>query len=180
MWVLADDLSASFSLENIGLSQNKALRALEVTASSVLDGEPDLLTYVLSTITSPVFSKVIVFYRDCDFRGVRPTWLINLYPFRWVSEAEQVEEASWHHRQFEVFRNMHRVRDFQLVLCADVQECVGEYTVQVLEEAIAAEEEIEGFDGFFSKSLLIYTPQRFGPKFLDDYTAGSPTPWFPL
>jgi len=180
MRALADGFAASSSLGNTGLSQNKSLQTLEVTASSLLDGGPGFLTYLLSTITSPVFSKVAVFYRDRDFHGVQPTWLLDDYPFRWMSKAEEVEEAKRHHRQFEVLRNMHRVRDFQLVLYADVQECVGRYTVRVLEQAVAAEEAKGGFDGLFSKPSLVYTPRRFSPKFLDDYTAGSPTPWFPL
>ena len=43
---------------------------------------------------------------------------------------------------------MREVRDFWLVLCPLVWGCVGEYPVQVLEKAIAAEKANGGFDDF--------------------------------
>ena len=142
-------------------------------ASSVLSGGPDLLPHVLSTITSPAFSKVIIFYREYNFRGVQP----DCYPVRPVSEVETAEDALWHHRRFEVFREMHKARNFRLVLCVDVLDCMGGYAMQVLERAIAAEKAKGGFDSLFPEPLLIYRPRRFYPRFSEDFTAGSSTPW---
>ena len=53
--------------------------------------------------------------------------------------AESADEASWHRNLFKVFHEMYAVRGFQLVLCADVWDCVGKYTKGVLKEAVAAE-----------------------------------------
>ena len=80
--MLTIDFTARSSLRDFDLSRNKSLRALEVTGRNI-DGTlradpPDtaasLLTYALSTITSPSFSKVTVFYRDYDFCGAEPPW----------------------------------------------------------------------------------------------------------
>ena len=51
----------------------------------------------------------------------------------------QAEEAEWHHGLFGVFRKMHKVQDFQLVLCADVWEHVGARVAQALGQAVEAE-----------------------------------------
>ena len=57
---------------------------------------------------------------------------------------------------------MHKVRAFQLVLCADVWDGVGKYVVRVLEQAVAAEKAKRGFDGLFPEPLVVYSP-REGP-----------------
>jgi hypothetical protein len=158
--VLTDNFSARFSPEDIDLSQNKSLRVLQVAASSIVGGEPGFLTHVLSTITSPAFSEVIVFYRDSDFhRGIMVTLLQNWDFFYLLSEAEEAKEALWYHRQFEVFREMRKGRDFRLTLCAHVWDRVRGYALQVLHRAIAEEEARRGFDDVFSKPLLIYSPR---------------------
>jgi len=66
-----------------------------------------------------------------------------------------VEEASWHRRQFEVFREMRKVRSFRLVLCVDVWDRVGEYAKQVLKQAVVVERAEVGFDGLFPEPLLV-------------------------
>ena len=93
----------------------------------------------MSTITSPVFSEVVVFYQDRDFSGVssRPRSEPSIY--RDMTLIESADEASWHHILFKVFHEMHAVRSFQLVLCADVWDCVGEYAKEVLKEVVAVE-----------------------------------------
>ena len=58
-----------------------------------------------------------------------------------------------HHWQFEMFREAHKVQDFQLVLCADVCDCMIIYSVRELENApVAAEKASGGFDTVFSLS----------------------------
>jgi len=132
--MFADKWTAQFLLGDFDLSQNKSLRSLQVAASSI-DGKlmfgslyqapTDLLTYALSTITSPVFSEVTVFYRDYDFRGT-PS---RIRPFCMMLPDERAEDDLWHYRRFEVFRKMRKVRDFRLVLCADVWDRIGLYSV---------------------------------------------------
>ena len=176
MRALADDSPALFPLENINLSQNKSLRVLEVTASSVLGGKSNFLTHALSTIISPVFSEVVILYRDCDFRGVECSWSPFPRAFRLMSDSDIVEEASWHHKQFKLFHRMHRVRGFRLVLCADVWDRVAKYTVQVLKQAVAAEKVKGGFGGHFSEPLVVYTPRGSPPEHSETSCADSPNP----
>ena len=55
-----------------------------------------------------------------------------------------------------MFREIHRVRDFRLVLCADVWYRAVEYSVRVLIEAVAAERAERGFDTFFPEPSVVY------------------------
>jgi len=66
-------------LQNFDLSRIKSLRTIEVLASTIIHEEPRELTRTFSTITSPVFSTVIVVYRDYDIHGVRSAWVNRTY-----------------------------------------------------------------------------------------------------
>ena len=68
-------------------------------------------------------------------------------------------EALWHRGLFKVFHEMHAVRDFRLVLCADVWDRVGEYTVGVLKQAVAAERAAKRLDYLPLEPLAVYVPQ---------------------
>ena len=96
-----------------------------------------------------------------------------------MSEVDEAEEALRHRRRFKVFREIRKVRDFRLVLRVDVWDRVGKYTMGVLKQAVAAEGEWEGVENPFSEPLVIYSPRRSGPIFLEDFTAGSPICWVP-
>lgn len=133
-------------------------------ASNVGSEELNLFIHVLSTITSPVFPEVIVIYQDCDFRGVQSTWFPSDNPFRLMLEAKRAEEASWHHSLFEVFREMRKVRDFRLILCAHVEGRLAEYIVWVLKQIVATEKARRGFDTHFTEPSVICTRQEFGPE----------------
>ena len=50
------------------------------------------------------------------------------------------------------------MRDFRLVLCANVQERIRERSVEILKRAVAVEKERKGFDDFPSEPLVIYYP----------------------
>ena len=63
-----------------------------------------------------------------------------------MTPAERADEASWHRNLFKVFHEMYAVRGFQLVLCADVWDRVGEYTKGVLKEAVAVERAAKRLD----------------------------------
>jgi len=67
--------------------------------------------------------------------------------------AQRAEKASQHHRRFELFREMHKTRDFQLELWANVWHRVGEYSVEMLKQAVAAEMAKGGFDDTFPEPL---------------------------
>ena len=112
----------------------------------------------LPTITSLVFSEVVIVYRDRDFSGV------GHYPlsvFREISPAGRATEASWHCSLFEAFREMYAMRDFRLVLCADVLCRVKEYTVGALECAVAVEKVAERLGYLPSEPLVTHSLRGF-------------------
>lgn len=165
--VLANDLVARSSLRDFDLSRNKSLRTLGVQPSSFGSiGSPDaapFLKYVLSMITSSMPTDLTVVYLAKDICGVElrhPGWSL----LRELSQAEREREASWHRRQFEVLRDVRKVRDFRIVLSAMVWGCVGEYPVQVLEKAIAEEKAKGGFGDFSRQPLAVNHPSRVCPR----------------
>ena len=187
--VLADNFTAKSSLRDFDLSRSKSLRTLQVAVRSI-DGrfmyspseDPAiLLKYALSTIRSPVFSEVTIFYRDYDFRGVQPNHnVLDGPPICRMSPDEMVEDALWHRRRFDVFREMRKVRDFQLVLCADVWDRIGWFSVRVLEDAVAAEKARGGLDRFFSEPMVVFSPRASSPEMLEGVWAAHPCYWVSL
>lgn len=165
MWVLANDFAAGSSLWDLDLSRNKSLRTLKLRALSVnLDDPPDttssFLKHILSTITSSAFSEIIAIYEDHHFRGVE-SWKSSKWPhLREMSRAERKKEALFYRSHFKLFREAQKVRSFGLVLCASTSGYVGEYPVQVLEEAVAEEGAKRGFGDFLFEPSVMYDPQR--------------------
>ena len=187
--VLADNFIARSSIRDFDLSRNKSLRTLQVAArpidGALCNGSPDsatsLLTYALSTITSPVFSEVVVFYRDYDFGFYGSKYTSLGWPWRCrILGDERAEDASRHGARFEVLRKMHRMRDFRLVLCADVWDRVREDSVRMLKEAVAAEKAKGGVDNIFPEPMVVYSPRRSRPELLEEYHASFPCPWASL
>jgi hypothetical protein len=164
----ADGLIAGSFLRDFDLSQNKSLWRLEVSAWSIdkalKDGSSDtalkLLKYALSTIQPPKSCQLSCVYTVTSFPGVS-TGGDSAWPhFREVSQAKRVEDASRHQRRFELYRELHNVRPFRLVLCANVWGPAVEHSVRTLKEAVAAENERKGFDGFSSEPLVNCNPRR--------------------
>ena len=94
--VPTDDVAAVSSIRDFDLSRNRIVRTLEVTGHTIDGGlwrwgsqniATRLLTYVLSTITSPGFTDVTVFYRDYDFIGVSAWGCFRLSPAKVKREA---------------------------------------------------------------------------------------------
>ena len=166
--IVTEDFEAMSSLQDFDLSRNKLLRTLLVPASSIddtlIDSPPgtasNTLKYVLSTITSPTFFTFMVIYYHDDFRGVEYQGRSDWPAFREMSEVDRTEEASWHHRRFEVLREVRKARDFDLVLCAGVWESMREYAVGALKQAVAEERAKKGFEDFRSEPSVTYHLER--------------------
>lgn len=152
---------------------------LELAAVSIVGGEPGFVARIISTIASPAFSEVAIIYREYDFCGVSILGDYRHSGFNFATAAEAAEEISARRRQFQVFREMREVRGFQLVLCVDVWDRVGEYAVQILKQDVAAEESEVGFDSHFPEPLLVYSPRRYVAEFLEDFVPRSRCTWLP-
>jgi len=181
--VLTGDFTGVSSIRNFDLSRNKILRTLEVTERGIIcglyKGGPSYsstgpFAYALSTITSPAFTEVIVFHRDYDFLGVT-----NYGTLRQLSLSETSLDASWYDLLFRQLRMMRTVRDFQLVLCVDAWDRLGEQVLGVLKQALAAEGVERGFDDTFPEPLV--TRNRRGPRYRSmESSALFSKPWIPL
>jgi len=85
-----------------------------------------------------------------------------------------------YHIHFGTFRKLHKVRRFQLVLCADVWGCIAPYAAGKLERAVAAERARMGFDDFFREPLVISRPRGSSPTSEEDFAAGGFLPFVTL
>jgi len=121
------------------------------------DATWSFLETALSTIASPTSFEVVVVYIDHDFGGAlhrrKPQFYGDLTP------AERASEASRHRELLKLFRRMHTVRNFQLVLCVDVWDGAREYAMELLKQAIAVEKAGKDFGYSPPEPLMIYHPR---------------------
>ena len=80
-------------------------------------------------------------------------------------------------RHFRLFREMRKARDFRLVLCADVLDCMVEHAIQTLEHTLIAREVNGGLDYFIYKPLVISERRSSRTRPIDDDTGWSATSW---
>ena len=103
--IVANDFVAELSLRNFDLSRDTLLRRLKVRANPISSGSQGpasrLLKHVLSTITSPVFSEVIIYCHIPDSGGVE-CYNTPRAVFGGLSQAERVQEVVRYRRSFEV------------------------------------------------------------------------------
>jgi len=155
---------------NFDLSRNKSLRTIETTAVSITaagNATPGFLKAVLSTITSPPPLDVVITYREFDVGGNLRYWdkpirVQDLHP------VIQAPTARAHPERFKVFSEMHRVREFRLVLCADVLDCAEEYAMRVLERIVETEMMNGGLDYLRYEPLIISEVRSPRTRLTDD------------
>jgi hypothetical protein len=121
-------------VQQLNLSGNKSLRALETTGESIGTAgntASGFLKTVLSSVTSSAPLDVVVIYLDYEICG-RPYH--DLEPFCSSHSSQEVwdRNASYYKRQLRVFHEMYNTRDFRLVLCADVPDFMVEHAIEVL------------------------------------------------
>ena len=129
---------------------------------------------MLSTITSPALLDVIIVYRDRDLGGSSRCPLgCNSDPvcFRHNSEGVNAIHTQHYRLQFRVFHEMHKARDFHLVLCADVFDCMVEHAIQTLEHLVNAREVNGGLDYLLYEPLII-SERRTPRTRITDYSTG--------
>ena len=156
-------------LRDFNLSRSKSLRTLETTAESI-DAAGDLasnfLKTVLSSITPPIPLDVVVIYREIDLSSMPHCSRCDSDPVRdrHPSPWGRIADAVRFRHQFGVFREMHSVRDFRLVFCADVFDCMVEEGVETLERMVK--------EGHLSHEPLIISERRTLRTRYTDQSAG--------
>jgi len=155
--ILADGFVVESCPQDFDLSRNISLRTFEITARYTTLDVASNLNHALSTIVSPVFPEVVVFYRDYDFWGVDYPEMGGPPTFSYTHEARG---RDLQRTRFQAFQEMHKARDFKLVLCADVWHCIWEHSVGELKWALAAEKAEGGFGNFSSEPLVIHNPRE--------------------
>ena len=131
----------------------QALWTLEVEVKSIdlalwdgsLDAASTLLKYALSTIQSPASPRITIIYRGYDFHSIDPRSHSGRHLLFGLSQDKREKETSWPYERFGRLREMREVRDFQLVLRADVRESLGGCVVQIFKEVATVYKEKREF-----------------------------------
>ena len=172
-------------IQHFNLSQHKSLRTLEITAKSIPLGVyrnpkfnilrvTDFLKTVLSSITFPESLDVVVIYRDVCLRGTplfsgcnRGCRCDRHY---WMTQLEMNDDNFQEH--LKMFRGMHDVRDFRLVICVDSLDCmVG--GVELMKRIVDAEKAKGGFDFLYCEPSLICERRTLRTRSKDSYLGRS-------
>jgi len=118
------------SLNHFNLSRIKHLRTLEITAESIVAAKStaaDFLKTVLSSVASPIPINIVIIYRDRDFGGI-PRCNFCGPESSCFSRSPMLMVLG-----LGMFREIHDVHDFRLVLCADVSDSEMAHSMEVLE-----------------------------------------------
>ena len=135
---------------------------------------------MLSTVPSIAPLDVVIIYRDFDLGGFRRCWFgcdSDPVCFRHRTREGRAADTLLYERQFRVFREMHNARDFYLVLCADVFDCMVEHAVQTLEHIVNTKEVNGGLDYLLCEPLIISERRTLRTR-AADYNAGWSKRWF--
>ena len=127
---------------------------METSAVSITYGgdvASDFLKTVLSTVTSPLPLDLLIGYGRSEVQGHIP------YHIRgWeLSPRERAAEDLVHLKRFRMFNEMFIVREFRLVLCADVPDHAAGYVMRTLKSIIEAGGTNGGLDYLPCEPLII-------------------------
>ena len=166
---IADDQAL---LQHFNLSRIKSLRTLETTAESINAADEtasDFLKTVLSSVTPSAPLNVVVVYRDIDLSNMPHCSRCDsaLVRLRHSWRDPRARVAHFRH-QFRVFREMRSVRDFRLVLCVDVFDCMVEGSVEMLERAAIVEGVMGESERLLRKPLIISERRTLRTFYLDE------------
>ena len=126
---------------------------MSITAAG--DTASGFLTNVLSTVTSTLPLDLLINYDGFVVLCHRPIYSrVECIPL-----SERAAEALVHRERFKVFGEMYAVREFRLVLCADVLDNAVEDTMRAL-ECIVKEARMNGGLGYLSCEPLIFSEMR--------------------
>ena len=144
--------------QDFDLSRNRSLRTLETIASLMDFSYPagwDFFKAVLSSITFPAPLDVVIIYRNDDFNARAPCKLCAPQPNpspsphyygRCYSPPVRNRFSLRYRSHFAALREMHSVREFSLVFCLDVSDCMMCYALGELNSVLRWEKESGEFD----------------------------------
>ena len=165
------------------MSRNRSLRTLETTAESINRVDAAIvrgfLKTVLSSVTSPTPLDLVIVYRESDFSYLSRDWRgSEPASFCYSSPKTTVEHYTLHYqRQLRMFREVHSARDFRLVLCADVSDCLVSHATGTLECIIEAEKAKGGLDYLLCEPLIIFERRTVRTRYTD-HSAGWSKKWY--
>jgi len=158
-------------LQRFSLSRNKSLRTLETTAESIDaadDIASDFFKTVLSSVTPSAPLDVVVVYRDVDLSDMPHCSRCDSGPVRLRHFGRKPRDrAARFQRQLKVFREMHSARDFRLVLCADVFDCMVVDGIETLERIVKAESATGGFGYLLQEPLIVFERRTLRTRYID-------------
>jgi len=168
-------------LQHFDLSRNKSLRTLETTGASINtadDTASGFLGTILSSATSPAPLDLVVIYGDSDFGVMSGHFRCKPNPdcSCHVSAETRKYRTRVIQKQFRVFREVHSVRAFRLVLCADVFDCMVERAMKTLGGVVEAER-VEGGLGNLCEPLIISERRSLRTTRLGEFQIGSQREW---
>ena len=135
---------------------------------------------MLSTITSPLPLDVIIDYDDVDVHRVQDLAAgPRAFSHPLILEDVITKNVLGHEQRFKQFQEMYRVREFRLVLCADVSHHTVGLAVKTLKHLVRAEKE-KGKLGYLSCEPLIITEKRTLPTHVNDNKIGRNRDWLVL
>ena len=146
-WFTADDGSTSRCFD---LSRNKYFRTLETPAGAITRARgtaSGFLKAVLSTTMPSLPLDVVITYSDIDdglyvWNEQRATCMWRDSPYT----SQETNDAICHSERVKVLREMHEVRKFRLVLCADAPGYRAEHVTRALKRIVEGEKARGGFD----------------------------------
>ena len=146
--------------QHFNLSRNKSLRTLETTGRSIAnanhenqDVASDFFKIVLSSVTSSVPLDVVIIYRSYEICGL-PGLDLEPFCFRHSSQEVWDREFPYYQQQLKVFREMYKMRDFRLVLCADVPGFMEDHAVEILGRVVEAGKVMGGIGRLYQPLVI--------------------------
>jgi hypothetical protein len=110
---------------------------------------------VLSTVTSPLPLDVIITHTESEVgypvrNETRGPIIVDD-----LSAELRVKFVRRHAERFRIFREMHSVRKFRLVLRADVLECAKKHALETLKDTVEDEAKGGGLDYLGCRPLVV-------------------------
>ena len=135
---------------NFNLSENKSLRTLEIEARTV-SGASGFFKSVLSTIPPLLPLEVVIIYTEFEVGyPMNNTMRGPIHTNCFCAKKQESQQG-----RFRVFYEMRSVREFQLVLRAEVLERAEEHAMTTLNRVVEEQEQEYGLLNYLQRRPLV-------------------------